>query len=197
MSKVLYIKANPKPFEESKTFQLAHEFIDKYKKHNPSDDISLIDLYKKDVKFLNLDMINKMFAGTDNEMLYEAKKFAEFDKYIFAAPMWNLGIPAILKAYFDYITYIGVTFKYTDDGPIGLLKNKKAAHIVTRGGIYSEGEGAMNELGDKYVRKMLNFYGITDIITVKLDGTNIFVGEELENAKNKAYELAKELALEF
>ena len=49
----------------------------------------------------------------------------EADKYIFAAPMWNLSIPAILKAYIDYISVTGITFKYTAEGPVDYAKIKK------------------------------------------------------------------------
>jgi FMN-dependent NADH-azoreductase len=63
-----------------------------------------------------------------------AYQFAEADKYIIAAPFWNLSFPAILKAYIDYICVTGITFKYTAEGPVGLGQGKKAVHIVARGG---------------------------------------------------------------
>ena len=61
--------------------------------------------------------------------------------------MWNLSIPAILKAYIDYISVSGITFKYTSNGSVGLLNDKKAVHIVSRGGEY---ENASYEMGDRY-----------------------------------------------
>ncbi|ERJ11478.1 FMN-dependent NADH-azoreductase [Haloplasma contractile] len=197
MTKVLYIKANPKPDTESNTFKLANEFIDEYKRLNKEDEVKVLDLYKENVTFLDGEQLEKMFGGQDNIMIEYAKQFKEFDKYVFAAPMWNLSIPAILKAYFDYITYVGVTFNYTEQGPVGLLENKKAMHVVTRGGNYSEGPAASFELGDKYVRTILTFMGVKDISTLKLENTNVLMGDELKQAINKAKEDAKKMAKEF
>jgi FMN-dependent NADH-azoreductase len=199
MKKVLYIKANPKPDSESNTFRLANEFIKEYKNNNPDDEITILDLYKEGIKLLDGNMVREIFAGIDNEVKKQAQFFADSDKYIIAAPMWNLSIPAILKAYIDYITYVGITFKYTEQGPVGLLadKSKKAIHIVTRGGIYSEGPAADYELGDKYLRRIFAFMGIQDFKTIKLELTNVLQGEALEEARRRANEEARRMAREF
>ena len=84
-----------------------------------------------------------------------AYQFQEADKYIFAAPMWNLSMPAILKAYLDYVSVTGITFRYTAQGPQGLLENKKAIHITARGGVY-EGKRS-RKWGDRYLRTLLKF----------------------------------------
>jgi FMN-dependent NADH-azoreductase len=197
MAKVLFIKANPKTDEQSTTFQLANEFVKTYKEKNPNDQIDVLDLYKENVRPIDEAMLAKMNNREDNEMLQHAKKFAEYDKYIFAAPMWNLSFPSILKSYFDYVAYVGVSFKYTETGPVGLLKDKKAVHIVSRGGMYSEGPGAPLEQGDRYVRTILNFFGITDIQTVHLELTNVLLGEQLEQAKQQAFQAARDAASKF
>lgn len=199
MKKVLYIKANPKPDAESNTFRLANEFIEEYKNNNPNDEITILDLYKEGIKLLDGNMVREIFAGVENEVKKQAQFFADSDKYIIAAPMWNLSIPAILKAYIDYITYVGITFKYTEQGPVGLLadKSKKAIHIVTRGGIYSEGPAADYELGDKYLRRIFAFMGIQDFKTLKLELTNVLQGEALEEARRMANEEARRMAREF
>lgn len=199
MKKVLYIKANPKPDSESNTFRLANEFIEEYKNNNPDDEITILDLYKEGIKLLDGNMVREIFAGIDNEVKKQAQFFADSDKYIIAAPMWNLSIPAILKAYIDYITYVGITFKYTEQGPVGLLadKSKKAIHIVTRGGIYSEGPAVDYELGDKYLRRIFAFMGIQDFKTIKLELTNVLQGEALEEARRRANEEARRMAREF
>ena len=135
MSKVLYIKANIKKEGESRTFKVADSFIEEYKKNNPEDEIVVLDLYKENIDFLRPEDLGGIFGPKDetskhHPILKYAYQFADADKYIIAAPMWNLSIPAILKAYIDYISVTGITFKYTEKGPVGLLKNKKAVHIV-------------------------------------------------------------------
>lgn len=199
MSKVLFIKANPKNDNESNTFRLANVFMEEYKKNNPNDEVITLDLYKENIRPLDEEMVKGIFAGVDNEVKRNAQLFAECDKYIFAAPMWNLSIPSILKSYFDYVTYVGITFKYTEQGPVGLLKDKqrKALHIVTRGGMYSEGPAKEFESGDKYIRTILGFLGVYDVDTLSLEMTNVLQGDALEKARDEANEKAVELAKKF
>lgn len=199
MSKLLYVKANPKSNEDSYTFKMSERFIKVYKEVNPNDDIITLDLYKENIKFLDNEMLGDLFGGKESIMLKYAKQFADIDKYVIAAPMWNLGIPAILKAYFDYVTIAGVTFKYTESGPIGLLadKGKKAVYIAARGGKYSEGPAEVYEMGERYVRTIMGFMGVTDIVTVTAELTNVLRGEELENAIMHSVEAAEKAARNF
>ena len=157
MSKVLYIKANIKQEGESRTFKVSDSFIEEYKKNNPNDEIVVLDLYKENIDFLRPEDLGGIFGpkneeSKNNPKLKYAYQFAEADKYIIAAPMWNLSFPAILKAYIDYVSVTGITFKYTAEGPVGLLNNKKAIHIVARGGEYVN---APYEMGDRYLRTIL------------------------------------------
>lgn len=175
MSKVLYIKANIKNEAESRTYQVSDKFVEEYKKNNPEDEIIELDLYKENIDFLRPEDLGKIFGPKDEEsrnhpVLKYAYQFAEADKYIIAAPMWNLSIPAILKAYIDYISVTGITFKYTAEGPVGLLNNKKAIHIVSRGGAY---DNSPYEMGDKYIRTILGFFGIKDIETIAIDNVDV------------------------
>ena len=126
MKTILYVKANPKSNEVSRTFQISEKFIESYKKANPQDKIITLDLYKEDINFLTEKNIQDIFGPKNeeskkNHILSYAYNFAQADKYIIAAPLWNLGVPSILKAYFDYITVKDISFKYTSEGPEGLL----------------------------------------------------------------------------
>ncbi len=197
MSKVLVIKANPKLDEDSNTFKLLGIFLKEYEKNNPNDTIETLDLYKENVRPLDANMLYAMFNNQDNEMIKYAKHFASFDKYIFAAPMWNLSIPSILKAYFDYICYVGITFKYTETGAVGLLTGKKVLHIVSRGGAYGEGMAKDFELGDRYIRVISHFLGIEHVKTLTIELTNVLSHEELEKVRLIANEQAIQLAKEF
>lgn len=197
--KLLYIKANPKPTEQSYTLRLAEAFLDEYRKTNPSDEIITLDLYKEGIKFLDESMLSDMFSGKEAVMSTQANLFASADRYVIAAPMWNLGSPAILKAYFDYVSIAGITFKYTEQGPIGLLadQGKSAIHIVARGGSYGQGPAGQYEMGDRYIRTILVFFGVTDVSTLAMELTNVLTGLELDSAFNSALEQAKESARSF
>lgn len=110
--------------------------------------------------------------------------------------MWNFSFPPKLKAYIDTLCIAGKTFKYTEEGSVGLLKGKKALHIQARGGIYSEGPAKEMEFGDRYLRAVLAFVGITDVQTIAVEGMNAFPNEA-ESIKQQAIERAKEAAKQF
>ena len=201
MSKVLYVKANAKPKDGSRTFKISDSFIEAYKKSHPEDEIIILDLYEEDIGLLSADDINTVFGPKTDEskkhhILKYAYQFAEVDKYVIAEPMWNLSIPAILKAYIDYICVTGITFKYTEDGPVGLCMGKKAINISSRGGDYSSGPASAYEMGDRYLRTIFAFFGITDFTTISADALDV-VGNDVEAIIENAIKDAKEKVKSF
>ena len=95
MKKVLYIKANVKPEGESRTFKISDTFIEEYKKLNPEDEVTVLDLYKENIDFLRLEDLGSVFGPKTEEsknhpILKYAYQFLEADKVVLAAPMWNL-----------------------------------------------------------------------------------------------------------
>lgn len=198
MSKVLYIKANIKNEGESRTFKVSDSFVEEYMKNNPQDEVIVLDLYKEKIDFLRPEDLGVVF-GPKNEdskkhpVLKYAYQFAEADKYIIAAPMWNLSMPAILKAYIDYVSVTGITFKYTEKGTVGLLNDKKAVHIVSRGGEYGD---APYEMGDRYLRTILEFFGIHDIETIAIENLDV-AGVDVQGKIEEGIEKAKLIAQKF
>ena len=198
MSKVLYIKANIKNEGESRTFKVSDSFVEEYMKNNPQDEVIVLDLYKEKIDFLRPEDLGVVF-GPKNEdskkhpVLKYAYQFAEADKYIIAAPMWNLSIPSILKAYIDYVSVTGITFKYTAEGPVGLLNNKRAVHIVSRGGEYGD---APYEMGDRYLRTILGFFGINDIETIAIENLDV-IGVDVQGKIEEGIEKSKLIAQKF
>ena len=99
------------------------------------------------------------------------------DAVVIGLPMYNFGIPSQLKAYFDHIARAGVTFRYTANGPEGLITGKKAYILAARGGIYA---GTPKDSQTAYVRDFLGFIGITDVEFVYAEGLNM--GDESKSA---------------
>ena len=201
MSKVLYIKANAKLKGESRTSKISDSLFEKYKVINPDDEITILDLYEENLQFLPKGKIQELRNvsegnGKNHPILKYAYQFREADKYIISEPIWNLGIPAILKAYIDYIAVGGITFTYTEHGPVGLCKNKKAVNIITRGGDYSSEPMESLEMADKYLRNIFRFLGITDFTTIAADRLDI-ITEDTEKLLNNAIVKAEEVALAF
>jgi FMN-dependent NADH-azoreductase len=92
------------------------------------------------------------------------------DTIVLGLPMYNFGLPSTLKAYFDHVGRAGVTFKYSEKGPVGLLTGKKAYVFATRGGMYA---GTKLDTQTAYVRDFLAFLGITDVEFVYAEGLAI------------------------
>ncbi|WHX42436.1 FMN-dependent NADH-azoreductase [Mesobacillus sp. AQ2] len=211
MATVLYITANPKAVEESFSLTVGEEFIKAYRENNPADEVVRLDLYKMDVPFIDTDVFSgwgKLQKGSAFEQLSDDEKqkvsaintltdqFVAGDKYIFVTPFWNFSFPPKMKAYIDNIAIAGKTFKYTAEGPVGLLGGKKALHIQARGGVYSEGPAKEMEFGDRYLRTVLAFMGIEDAETLAIEGMAA-MPEKAEEIKQQAIQRANELAKQF
>jgi FMN-dependent NADH-azoreductase len=123
-------------------------------------------------------------------------QFIAADKYVFVTPLWNFSFPPKVKAYIDNIAIAGKTFKYTEQGPVGLLTDKKAVHIQARGGVYSEGPAQDMEFGDRYLKAVLAFLGVPSVDSVIVEGMAQFP-DKAEEIKQKAIENAKDVAKRF
>lgn len=108
-----------------------------------------------------------VFVQQADEAIAEAQRA---DLLVLAAPMYNFAIPSTLKTWMDYIARAGVTFRYTENGPEGLLKNKKAIVISSRGGIH---KGKPTDTQTDFVNTFLGFVGITDVKWVYAEGVNM------------------------
>ena len=121
---------------------------------------------------------NALLALSD-ELVAEIKKA---DTLIINAPMYNFHIPTQLKSYFDFIARPRVTFQYSEKGPEGLLKGKKAVVLVAFGGFH---QNQPTDLVTSYMKAILGFVGITDVQFVYMEGIG-FGPEAVEKAQAQA-----------
>lgn len=208
MTTVLFVKANNRPADQAVSVKLYEAFLASYKESHQNDTVVELDLYNEELPYLGVDMINGTFKSSRGLDLTpeEAKAVAVADKYldqflaadkvVFAFPLWNLTIPAVLHTYIDYLNRAGKTFKYTSEGPVGLIGNKKIALLNARGGIYSEGPASEIEMAVKYVASMMGFFGVKDIETVVIEGHNKFA-DQAEEIISTGLEKAVKLASTF
>jgi len=91
------------------------------------------------------------------------------DLIVIGAPMYNFGMPSTLKAWFDHVLRAGITFRYSEAGPEGLVKGKKAIVVETRGGLYSSGPAAAMDSQEPHLRTMLGFMGLDDVAFVRAE----------------------------
>lgn len=214
MARLLYITVNPKKaIERSKGRQIGEVFLEAFREEQPEVEIVNWDLFNLDMPEMDEDLLyaraKLSFMGykledlTENErsqitrMHALADEFTKFDYYVFVTPIWNLGAPAILKAFLDNVFVTGKTFAHSPEGPSGLLTDKKAIHIQTRGGIYSTGRMEPLEFGDRFLRTALEFLGMEVMETVYAEGLDHFpkqIPEIMAAAKEKAAIAAKAMA---
>ncbi len=196
MSTLLYIKANAKEDKDSMSIKISDYFIKEYKNRNPKDKIITLDLKKEPIEFLTKEDLKIIFGkdkALDHPILNYARQFAKADKYVISEPMWNLSVPAVLKAYIDYICVPGITFEYDEEGTKGLLSDRKAINISSRGGLYPREMGPRVEMGDSYIRKVFALFGVVKYQTLYLEGadnkkydTEILLQQALEDAGRRA-----------
>lgn len=208
MSQVLYITAHPLDETISNSMAVGKAFIESYQENHQDDEVIHIDLFKEDIPEIDAEVFSawgKLQSGealTDSEQhkinrLSEiVDQFVAADKYVFVTPMWNLSFPPAVKRYFDAVAVAGKTFKYSAEGPKGLLTDKTALHIQARGGYYSEGLGAEMELGDRYIRTILGFMGVPKYQLIAIEGHNANP-ENAEEIKLNAIQNAQKFAKEF
>ena len=109
------------------------------------------------------------------------------DRVILAAPMYNFGVPAALKAWIDLIARAGVTFKYSETGPVGLLEGKRAVVAMSTGGTPV---GSDIDFASGYIRHVLGFIGITDVEVIAADRVMAQGAQAIADAKAEIDKLA-------
>jgi len=175
--------------------QLADRFVAAFRERNPLAKIVVRDVAAAEpVPHLNAerfgafitkpeerDSAQRAVVDYSDTLIQELK---QADVIVLGLPMYNFGVPSQLKAYFDHIARAGVTFRYTDKGPVGLLTGKKVYVFAARGGLYA---GTPLDTQSGYVRDFLRFLGMTDVEFVYAEGLAI-------SPQSKEAGLAKALA---
>ncbi|MBL1263452.1 FMN-dependent NADH-azoreductase [Methylomicrobium sp. RS1] len=160
--------------------QLADHFVAAWRSHHRDARVVFRDLAQTPLPHLDAQRVTAFFtapeARTPEQQAFAAESDALIDEIkqaeilVIGLPMYNFGIPSTLKAYFDQIARAGVTFRYTANGPEGLLAGKKAYVFATRGGLYA---GTPLDSQTGYVRDFLGFLGIADVEFVYAEGLNM------------------------
>jgi FMN-dependent NADH-azoreductase len=186
MKTLLQIKASMFSGSGQST-QLADQFVAAWRARNPDGKLVERDLGAEPVPHLTAQRFGAFLAKPDerdaqqqavvdfSDALIEELRNA--DVIALGLPMYNFGIPSTLKAYFDHIARAGVTFRYTESGPVGLLTGKKVYVFAARGGQYV---GTPLDTQTGYVRDFLRFIGIDDVEFIYAEGLNM--GEDSKNA---------------
>ncbi|MBC9251529.1 FMN-dependent NADH-azoreductase [Pseudomonas alcaligenes] len=179
MSQVLVIESSART-EGSVSRQLTADFIGQWQAANPQDQIKIRDLAVEQVPHLDIDLLSGWMKPVEQQNATEKAAAARSnlltdelvaaDVLVLAAPMYNFAIPSTLKSWLDHVLRAGVTFKYTETGPQGLLTGKRAFVLTARGGVYS---GSALDHQEPYLRQALAFVGIHDVTFIHAEGLNM------------------------
>lgn len=159
-------------------------------------DIETIDVNAVGLLPVTPEMLRERTAGIVPEATMTlARKIAEADRLVVAAPFWDMSFPSVLKAFFENMSLYGVTFADNGSTCTGLCKCKKVMYITTRG--MNIGTGSLQEQGSPYLRALSTLWGLGDVITVAAHNLDYLSTEEVEERIAEASALAKALALTF
>ncbi|WOE81142.1 FMN-dependent NADH-azoreductase [Pseudomonas protegens] len=191
MSRVLIIESSARQ-QDSVSRQLTQTFIQQWQAAHPGDSITVRDLARNPVPHLDANLLGgwmkpaEQRSAAEQESLQRSNELTEellaADVLVLAAPMYNFAIPSTLKAWLDHVLRAGVTFKYTDTGPQGLLTGKRAYVLTARGGIYA---GSSADHQEPYLRQVMGFIGIHDVEFIHAEGLNLG-GDFHEKGLNQA-----------
>ncbi len=199
MSRVLVLESSARR-QDSASHQLIERIIADWQQRHPEDQIQRRDLAVDAIPHLDSDLLAGWMKPADqqsaaeraaaarSDLLTEELKAA--DVLVIGAPMYNFGIPSTLKAWIDHVLRAGITFKYTETGPVGLLKNTRAIVVSSRGGIYA---GSELDHHEPFLRQVLGFVGIHQVDFVLAEGLNMGA-DAAEKGQAKALARIAELA---
>jgi FMN-dependent NADH-azoreductase len=177
MSKVLVLNSSALG-GASVSNQLAQDALIELRARDPGLIVTVRDLGANPIPHLNSDSATALRgAAPANEAQATAQELSDTliaelkaaDAIVIGAPMYNFGIPSTLKAWFDYVLRAGITFRYTEAGPVGLLEGKRAIIIESRGGYYSEGATKVLDSQEPHLRTLLGFVGIKDVTFIRVE----------------------------
>ena len=185
--------------DNGQSSQLANQFVAAFQARHPEAHIVVRNVAAAEsVPHLNAERFGAFITQAENRsaaqhavVAYSDSLIDELkraDVIILGLPMYNFGVPSQLKAYFDHVARAGVTFKYTEKGPVGLLTGKKVYVFAARGGLYA---GTPLDTQTSYVRDFLRFLGMADVEFVYAEGLAISPQSKEEGLAKAVAEIAR------
>ena len=193
MSNILFLKTSPKN-EGSISTELGEYLV------NQLTSVSKSTVTKRqldeEIPFINQQIINGLYVD-DSQKTVEQKEALKLsdtivedvnnhDTIVISTPIYNFSAPAVLKAWADMVARVNKTFSYTENGPVGLLKDKKAYVVISSGGTKV---GSEIDFFTPWMKHFLKFIGITDVEFIAADQLMGDDGTKLQLVKNQIDQL--------
>ena len=208
MKNILLILGSPRD-RASYSHQIGRRIVDHLKSRYPSAKVVVRNLAKEPLPDVSEAFVTGRVLTRDKRSVAEADALAlsdvmvaelmAADVLVLATPMHNFGVSASVKAWIDHIVRPGVTFSYSDKGPLGLVQGKKIILVLARGGVYAEGPMKQYDFQEPYLRAVLGFIGMTDVEVIRIEG--VALGDDaarnaVTSAKTKAADIVRVIASE-
>ncbi len=177
--KILQINASARS-EGGNSTRLANAITAHLKSHHPEAEVEVRDLARNPLPFLDEAGVTALFTPADQRTPEQIARIAldeamiarvqAADVLVLGVPMYNFGVSVQLKSFIDSIARAGITFRYTESGPEGLIKGKRVYVACARGGVYRDTPA---DSQTPYLRQVLGFLGMTDVEFIYAEGMNM------------------------
>jgi FMN-dependent NADH-azoreductase len=155
---------------------LTDQVISKLNTADAKASVIVRDVAQHSIPHVNAEWLAANYTAVDDRSSAQKQALAQSDALIaelqtsdilvIGCPIYNFSVPASLKAWIDQVCRAGVTFRYSPDGPVGLLEGKRAIIVITSGGTAMDGPA---DFATAYLRHVLSFIGITDVTVIASD----------------------------
>ena len=178
--------------EHSVTRRLSKALVAQWRNQDPGIEVAYRDLVSQPIDHLTgahlavpgadpatVDPALAADVANGNAALDE---FLDADVIVIGAPMYNFSVPSQLKAWIDRVAVRGRTFRYTENGPVGLAGGKKVIVASARGGFYGpDTPQAAIDFQEPYLTAVFGFLGITDVSFVRAEGVAVSPEQKQES----------------
>lgn len=182
MKKILHIISSPRG-AASMSIKLGNAIIEKIQAAYPGATVTESNLITKQFPHLEESHLAAFFTPAESrspenlEAIRHSdeaiQEIQDADIIVIGVPFYNFGIHSTLKAWIDHIARAGVTFKYGENGPQGLITGKKVYLAIASGGIYSDGPMQGYDFASPYLKSVLGFLGMTDVSVFRVEGASL------------------------
>jgi FMN-dependent NADH-azoreductase len=208
MTKLLHISASPRG-ERSESLSIARAFLATFRETHPDLEVDEFDLWDGTLPAFGPDAAAAkmaIFAGQEPQgaaadawaaATATFRRFDDADLYLFSVPMWNHGVPYVLKQFIDVVSQPGLVFGFDPErGYTGLLSGKRAAVVYTSA-VYGDGRGPAfgTDFQATYFGDWLRWAGITDVSEIHFRPN--LATADAETPRRRAHEQARDLAKRF
>ncbi len=179
MSKLLHIKASVFG-DNGQSNQLANRYIDQWQQKLLGNEVVVRDLVADAIPHLDGEVVGAFFTPEEQRSEQQnaivafsdtlIQEIRDADEIVLGLPLYNFGVPSQMKAYFDHLARAGVTFKYTETGPVGLIDDKPVRVFATRGGLYKD-TGMDHQV--PFLKQFLGFIGLNNVEVIYAEGLSM------------------------